>query len=184
MKTNRLMVVAVFAAVLLAGCANNVEKERAKVTELRKELYDKNSVLSSQEVADKAIEAFRAFGNKFPEDTAALKFHTEAAEIAWTIGKHKLSTEIFLEILELHPDARTIPYIGVRLGSIFNDNLRDTAQARKYFTLVLEKYPESDYSEGARFGLETLGMDERQQFDYMLRRANPGMDTLTNPAQQ
>ena len=177
------MLIAVMAAVILAGCAGNVEKERAKVTELRKELYDKNSVYTSHEIAEKAIEAFRAFGKKFPDDTAALKFHTEAAEIAWTMGKHKLSTEIFLEIMDMHPDAGTIPYIGVRLGSIFNDNLRDTAQARKYFTLVLEKYPESDYTEGARFGLETLGMDERQQFEYMLRKANTGSDTLVNAAQ-
>ncbi len=166
-------------ALFMAGCSGgNVDKERTRVTELRKELYDKNSVYTSHEIAEKAIEAFRAFGKKFPEDSAALKFHTEAAEIAWTMGKHKLSTEIFREVMDMHPDEGTVPYICVRLGSIYNDNLLDTVEARKYFTRVLEKFPESDYAEGARFGLETLGMDERQQFDYMLRRNSPDKDSL------
>jgi outer membrane protein assembly factor BamD (BamD/ComL family) len=179
MKKKLFSVSILFSLLFLLGCNGNADKERAKVTELRKTLYDKNSILASHEVAEKAIVEFRNFGKKFPKDSAALRFHTESAEIAWTIGQHKLSTEIFKEIMDIHPDAENMPYICIRLGSIYNDNLRDTAEAKKYFQMVLDKFPGSEFVKGAKFGLETLGMDERQQFDYMLRKNNITRDSLS-----
>jgi outer membrane protein assembly factor BamD (BamD/ComL family) len=161
------------ATFMFSACNffDNVNKDRERMYELRKQLYDKNSLLTSYEAADAAIEAFRAFGNKYPKDTAALPFHIEAAEIAWTMTKFPLSIEIFEEIVALHPESDLLPYVYLRLGSIYNDAIKDTVNAKKYYTLLLEKYPESDFVEGAQFGIETLGMTEKEQFDYLLRKS-------------
>lgn len=157
--------------LLVSTACNSVSKERDKVLKIRQELYDKNSVLSSQVVAEKAIVAFRKFGTDFPKDSSALKFHTEAAEIAWSLGKFPQSLEIFKEIIELHPDAASMPYLYLRVAAISNDALKDTVEARKYYTLVLEQYPGSEFRKGAEFGLETLGLNEQEQFDYMMKKA-------------
>lgn len=157
----------------------NVDEERAKVTELRKELYDNNSVLSSKKVAEEAIEVFRALGKNFPSDSMALPFHIEAAEIAWTLQKYTLSAEIFREIADLHPANESLPYIYVRLGSLYNDKLNDTTMAKSYFNMVIENYPGDEFYQSALFGIETLGMDEDEQFKVILKKqAEAGMAEL------
>jgi len=161
--------------VLAAGCNRgpklNVDEERGKVQQLRKELYDKNSLLSSYDVAKEAIEKFRAFGQNFPEDSLALPFHIEAAEIAWTLGEYRLSVEIYEEIAELHPDSDSMPYVYTRLGSIYNDKLKEPETAEKYYSIVVEQYLAwSEFFPSAKFGLETLGMSEDEQFRVILRK--------------
>lgn len=160
--------------VLAVGCNRgtklNVDEERGKVQQLRKELYDKNSLLSSYDVAKDAIEKFRAFGMNFPEDSLALPLHIEAAEIAWTLGEFRLSVEIYEEIAALHPDSESMPYVYTRLGSIYNDKLKDPETSEKYYSIVVEQYPDDEYVASAKFGLETLGMSEDEQFKVILKR--------------
>lgn len=160
--------------ILAAGCNRgpklNVDEEREKVQQLRKELYDKNSLLSSYDVAKEAIEKFRAFGLNFPEDSLAQPFHIEAAEIAWTMGEYRLSVEIYEEIAKLHSDSESMPYVYTRLGSIYNDKLKDSETAEKYYSIVVEQYPEDEFVASAKFGLETLGMSEDEQFRVILRK--------------
>jgi TolA-binding protein len=173
MKMKKIILLFAIAAVVVTACkpGGNVDKERAKIIELRKQLYDQNSLLNSMSVAEEAIEAFRTFGKKFPTDSLALPYHIEAGEIAWTLAKFPQSIEIFEEIAGLHPDSDMLPYVYLRLGSIYNDALKDTANSRKYYTMLIEQYPDSEFSEGAQFGLETLGMSEKEQFDYLLGKS-------------
>ncbi|MFO7721799.1 MAG: tetratricopeptide repeat protein [Bacteroidales bacterium] len=175
----KIILLFAIAVVVVSACkpGSNVEKERANIIELRNQLYDQNSVLSSQKVAEEAIEAFRAFGKNFPEDSLAMPYHIEAGEIAWTLAQYPLSIEIFQEILGIHPESDMVPYLYLRLGSIYNDAMKDTINAKKYYMLLLENYPQSEFSEGAQFGLETLGMSEKEQFDHLMEKAGQPVES-------
>jgi outer membrane protein assembly factor BamD (BamD/ComL family) len=175
------ILMATLAILLLTTIACNrkagLEKEKARLAELRAQLYDKNSTLASQKIADEAIVEFRAFGNAFPDDSMGIRYHIEAAEIAWTVAKYPTSLEIFKEIVDLHPKTEMLPYLYLRIGAISNDALRDTATARKYYTMVIEKFPNGEYTEGAQFGLETLGMSEEEQFKIILMKSSRLQDS-------
>ncbi len=147
--------------------------EKNKVERIRKELYDANGVLKSYPDTEKAVAAFRSFSNKFywvPFDKQTLPYHIEAGELAWTLGKMPLSLDIFMEVMKVHPKNDMTPYLYLRVASIANDAMKDTVMAREYYTKLLDEYPKSEFAEGARFGIETLGMNEEEQFLYIMRK--------------
>ncbi len=144
--------------------------DRARVLELDSLLHDRTGNLPGFKVAEEAIVAFRAYGNNYPDDTLAAPYHLKAAHLAFTLGQYKLSADIFSEVVSLHPETTELPYIYTRLGSLFNDHLNDTARARTYFTMIIENFPGDPYVESAQFGLETLGMDQDEQFKIIQQR--------------
>ncbi len=161
--------------VAMVGCGSPqqtaLEEERARIIELNSLLYDKEGNLPGHKVAQEAIEAFRAFGNNHPDDSMALPYHIKAGDLAFTLGQFRLSADIFSEVVSLYPSGEHSPYVFIRLGSVYNDRLQDTAAARVYFTKVLDEFPSDPLAESAEFGIETLGMDEEEQFKVILKRS-------------
>lgn len=172
-KITILSLIAVF--FIMVGCktkkSDEADIERSRLLEMLEGLYDENGVLVSHTAAEEAISAFRVFGNNYPEDSLALVFHTYSGDISEMLGKYALSREIFIEIAELHPEDEIIPYIYYRIGTLSNDELEDTETAEYYFNLIITEYPDNEFADGARFGIETLGMDKEEQLEYLLEKS-------------
>jgi tetratricopeptide (TPR) repeat protein len=170
---------AVFMAGMLilvsaGGCKERadkqLERDRERILELDRSLYDKTGNLPGYIVAEEAIVAFREFGNNYPEDSLALPFHIKAGDIAFTLGKIKTVTEIYGEILTLYPSGDHTPYLYLRLGNLYNDELQDTVTARIYFERLIAEYPEGKRAEDAATMLEMLGLSIEEQMEVIKRR--------------
>lgn len=181
LKNRRFTMVFLLTVMLMMvmGCGQNKQKKmRDEMIALKKELYNTNSTLSSYDVAEKAISTFRTYATQYPEDSISLEYHIEAGYIAWALSQYPLSLEIYKEIIDLHPGNDRMPFLYLRIGSIANDDLKDTITAKKYYEMLMADYPTSEFAKGAETGLKTLGMDVDEQLRYILQQQASNADSL------
>ena len=67
--------------------------------------------------------------------------------------------ENFKIILEKFPEGTTTAKATFMLGFINANNLKNLEEAKKYYTLFIEKYPGHDLADDAQYELNTLGQD-------------------------
>jgi outer membrane protein assembly factor BamD (BamD/ComL family) len=177
MKINKLelglaLSLMVIGALMLS--CNSPEKElardRAHLLEVEAALHTHNHNLPGMKAAEEAIVVFRAFANKYPKDSVAFLYHVKAADIAFALQQYPVSAEIFEEVLEKHTQREGFAYVYLRLGSLYNDKLQDTVLAKRYFHRIISEYPNNQYVESAKMGLEYLGLNEQQQLDAILKK--------------
>jgi tetratricopeptide (TPR) repeat protein len=170
-----VVMVMVTVPLLMVSCGDKKVDQQAedwgRVLELDSMLDDRTGNIPGLKVAEEAMAAFRSYGNNYPEDTLAIPFHLKAAHLAFTLGNYQMSADIFNEVVSIHPEAEEMPYIYIRLGTLYNDHLNDTVLARTFYTKVLDDFPDDPYVESALFGLETLGMNPDEQFVIIRRKA-------------
>jgi TolA-binding protein len=65
----------------------------------------------------------------------------------------------FKIILEKFPEGETTAKATFMLGFINANSLENFEEAKKYYTLFIDKYPEHDLVDDAKYELNTLGQD-------------------------
>ena len=68
----------------------------------------------------------------------------------------------FKKVLEYYPNGNAAPNAMFMIGFIYANNIKDYAEAKKYYTLFKEKYPQHELVKSAEFELQTLGQDTNQ----------------------
>jgi len=67
--------------------------------------------------------------------------------------------ENFKIILEKFPEGETTAQSTFMLGFIYANSLENLEEAKKYYTLFIEKYPDHDLADDAQYELNNLGQD-------------------------
>ena len=67
--------------------------------------------------------------------------------------------ENFKLILEKFPEGETTAKSTFMLGFIYANSLENLNEAKKYYTLFIEKYPEDDLADDAQYELNNLGQN-------------------------
>ena len=65
----------------------------------------------------------------------------------------------FKKIIEYYPEGENTPKATFMIGFINANDLKKLDEAKKYYTLFLEKYPEHELADDAEYELKTLGQD-------------------------
>jgi outer membrane protein assembly factor BamD (BamD/ComL family) len=67
--------------------------------------------------------------------------------------------ENFKIILEKYPKGETTAQSTFMLGFIYANSLENLEEAKKYYSLFIEKYPNHDLADDAQYELNNLGKD-------------------------
>ena len=67
--------------------------------------------------------------------------------------------ENFKIIIEKYPEGKTTAKATFMIGFINANSLENLEEAEKYYTLFVEKYPDHDLADDAKYELNTLGKD-------------------------
>jgi outer membrane protein assembly factor BamD (BamD/ComL family) len=67
--------------------------------------------------------------------------------------------ENFKTILEKYPEGETTAQSTFMVGFIYANSLENLDEAKKYYTLFIEKYPDHDLADDAQYELNNLGKD-------------------------
>ena len=73
--------------------------------------------------------------------------------------KYEEAIENFVSLIENYPKGANTPNTIFMIGFIYANHLKDFENAKKYYNLFLEKYPEHELVSSAKYELETLGKD-------------------------
>jgi outer membrane protein assembly factor BamD (BamD/ComL family) len=91
---------------------------------------------------------------------------TKTEEEYFTLANEQYGQEAYADaienfkiILEKYPQGKTTAKSTFMLGFINANSLENLEEAKKYYTLFVEKYPEHDLADDAQYELNTLGQD-------------------------
>ena len=77
--------------------------------------------------------------------------------------RFRKSIEIGNQLLEQYPQSKWAPQTLLTLGSfVYNDQLKDTAQAHVMFQRLIDEYPDSDLVGDAQKSIEYLGLSPEE----------------------
>ena len=161
-KSLELMIFALLALGMLS-CGGNEQK--LTIDDMRAAqdvLFDENGSLNEKE-APKVAEKYCQFVKQNPNDTSVVKWLFHAMEINLMLKDSKKSIEIGNQLLEQYPQSRWAPQTLLTLGSfVYNDQLKDTAQAHIMFQRLINEYPDSDLVDDAQKSIEYLGLSPEE----------------------
>jgi len=91
---------------------------------------------------------------------------TKTEEDYFTLANEQYSQEAYADaienfkiILEKYPEGTTTAKATFMLGFINANSLENLEEAKKYYSLFVEKYPDHDLADDAQYELNTLGQD-------------------------
>ena len=161
-KILKLMAVALLTLGLFACGENRKEITLEELREAQSILFNENGTLYEEE-APKVAEKYCRYVKQNPNDTAAVKWLFHAMEINLMLKKSEKSIEIGNQLLEQYPQSRWAPQTLLTLGSfVYNDQLKDTAQAHVMFQRLIDEYPDSDLVDDAQKSIEYLGLSPEE----------------------
>jgi tetratricopeptide (TPR) repeat protein len=106
---------------------------------------------------NKAISNYLRFASSFPTDSMAPACLFDAANISMSLNQYQRAINLYDSVTVKYPAfKRAADCIFIR-GFIYDDKLKDTANARKMYQLVIDKYPHDSLASQAKAALAILG---------------------------
>ncbi|MGV6862198.1 MAG: tetratricopeptide repeat protein [Putridiphycobacter sp.] len=109
-----------------------------------------NTNFPSQEIMQDAVTAFQDYAVIYPEDEKSPDYLLKASDIAFTLGQHSKSVKILNKIIKDYPTYNKIESVYYNRASHTDFELRDTAQAKIYYSEFIEMFPQSDFVDDAQ----------------------------------
>lgn len=176
MKTYHLVVF--FAVSMIVASCGNAKKPLAERNQLTKEISDmEKSLLANDEpdadLADKMINAYLEYAEKFPQDTVTPEYLFKASEIAMNFGRATEAIEFLTRIEKDYKKYDKYPAVIFMKAFIYENYLDDINKAADYYTIFVEKYPNHKLAKDANAALTYLGLDDEELIKLFEKNSQP-----------
>lgn len=163
-KLTSVLLLISFSLTLLS-CSNTKDKLISEINAKEKVLFENKDGHINTAAARETIVLYRYFAEKFPEDTMAVEYLFKAGDVSSGISSFDNALEYFKIITEKYPQSSRAAYSLFLQGYINENSKGDTATARKFYTLFIEKYPDHEMIESARGAIKNLGKPAEEVVD-------------------
>ncbi|MCF6170688.1 MAG: tetratricopeptide repeat protein [Bacteroidales bacterium] len=120
-------------------------------------VYDADQNKLSRQDASVLVNLYEKFANKNPEDTLAPEYLFRASDITMNLRRPGQTIRLFDRILTDYPDFEKAPAVLFLKAFVYEDQMQDFDNAKKFYELFLEKYPDDDFADDAEISLKNLG---------------------------
>lgn len=155
MKIRNKVILFIGFIALIGACTNSKNSEYKSILNLEEEVY-------SMKMVDKAkgadlINAYVGYAKTYPNDTASIHFLFKAGDIAMNMNMGSQAVLYYDKVLVMDPEYRKAPECLFLKAFIYENQMSDLEQAKKYYELFLEKYPDHVLAKDAKASLMYLG---------------------------
>jgi TolA-binding protein len=144
------------------GTANGTAKDTSKQGLLQTVKAAEAKVSSSQTLdaynANLAISAYLDYAKYFPTDTLSAAFLHNAGMLASSTQQYGRAITLYENVVTRFPQSRLVPECLFTVGFLFEDKMKDTANAHKRYSELIEKFPTDHWADQARGELKYLGI--------------------------
>jgi tetratricopeptide (TPR) repeat protein len=133
---------------LRQSCLNSIKTIEAKL---------KTTVTPDAYTYNTAITTYLKFANSFPNDSMAPKCLFDAANISMSLNQYQRAINLYDTINTKYPTFKKAADCVFIRGFIYDDKLKDTANARKMYQMVIDKYPNDSLAVQAKAAISILG---------------------------
>lgn len=133
-----------------ASLTDSILKQEAKV-------YDTNQNRLQKQDAVLLVDLYEKYADTYPDDSMSADYLFRAADISMNLKKPKQTIALFDRILSTYPDYEKAAAVLFLKAFVYEDQLQDYDNAKKYYELFISKFPESDFADDAEVSLKNLG---------------------------
>ncbi len=152
-------------SIFLISCS---QSEKEIVTEIKGDKLEQQMIKAYEEGVKALDQGDVLFASKkfneaellFPQSDWAPRSSLMASYSYWTQGYYSNSIEELKRFLKVYPKSKNLDYAYYLLAMNYYDSivdekkdLRPLNEAKKYFTLIINQYPETDYALDANYKL-------------------------------
>jgi outer membrane protein assembly factor BamD (BamD/ComL family) len=112
--------------------------------------------------ANLAITAYGRYAYSYPQDTLSPLFLFKSGNLAMATGQYKRALGIFDNISAKYPSFSKLPDCIFIEGFIYDENLKDTANAHAKYKEVLQRFPNSYFAKEAEASIGMLGKSNEE----------------------
>ena len=149
-------------AVIMIACQSAAQKTKAQIEALQAlemKIMEAQDVNMDTSLAREFLAKAKAFATDFPEDTLSASYLLKAAGVAQGLREYGQAIQLAGRVWREYPDQENAPAALFLQGFIYDSDLNDTTNARKYYEQFLTKYPNHPFAENANQLLSVLGKD-------------------------
>lgn len=157
MKLLNRIVLFLFALVVFAGCGPNKEKTSEKISSLEKQIFSSANSSVNKVKADELVQLYSDFAKDFPKDSITPEYLFKAADISMNVLESAKAIEIYDKIIAEYPEYNKSPECLFLKAFVYENNLHDLVNAKRYYLEFIEKYPDNDFADDAAMSLNNLG---------------------------
>ncbi len=148
----------------------DVPSVAARLDVLGQQMFEDDKGQLNVEAARSFVDACEAYALTSPKADDAADFLHKAAETARAMRTIPKALSLYDWILEKYPDHAKAPQALFLKAFTFDNNLKDVANARKYYEEFLSKYPNDDFADDTQFLLENLGKSDEEILEALTKK--------------
>ena len=178
MKTIKKLTLLSLIIVLFAACGPTKEDTLAKISKLEMQLFSSTNSSVNKIKANELVLLYLDFAEKYTEDSLVPNYLFKAADISMNIMESGKAIEIFDRIINNYPDYKKAPECLFLKGFVYENNLHDLVNAKKYYTKFIEQYPDNDFADDAKMSIKNLGKSPEElirEFEEKMKQGNDGI---------
>jgi len=153
MKT-KILLLAICAFII--SCGNPQAELASKIEDMAHQVYNDSTKRIDNEMAKQYIAACEEYAVKFATDSLAPTLLLKAAEASRNIRDYNTALKIYDQIIIDFPTYEKAPQALFLKAFTVDDNMGKKEEAKVIYEEFLEKYPDDDFAESARFMLDNL----------------------------
>ncbi|MBI3509627.1 MAG: hypothetical protein HY064_03115 [Bacteroidetes bacterium] len=131
---------------------------------------------ASQREVTNVLNAYAAFTNKFPQDTATAEFLMRASFREMNMMNYKQAAEFLETIIDRHKDYKRYSDACFTAANIYSTYLLTVEhgddRAKQLYKYVIDNYPNTSNAKQAAVLITYVGMSNEQMFDAIQRKAD------------
>jgi len=173
MKKLILLAGTYFAVMSMISCGNKQQSQAASTTQAPAKDTSKPALLQAVRAveaklktsptldsytANLAITAYLDYAKHFPDDTLSAAFLFNAGGLSTSTAQYPRAITLYQNVSNKFPQNRLVPECLFLQGFVFDNDMHDTANARKRYNELIQKYPNDSLSTQAKLALKYLGL--------------------------
>jgi TolA-binding protein len=144
-------------AVLSCNINTKKDSEINKIKNLESKLYSDSVKSIKSSTANDLILSYAKFSDTYPNDTLSAEYLFRAGELSRAVNMGRQSILYYDKITYTYPNYRKVPYCFFLQGFVYENQMNDLINAKKYYKLFVTKYPTHPLAKDAKILLENLG---------------------------
>ena len=128
-----------------------------EISELRKQLEKAQDVNKDKEAAEGFIEKCKSYVQQFPEDSLSANLLFQAADVSRGLGNFGPSIQMWGQVWRKYEQYEKAPDALFLQGFVYDSDLKDAVNAKRYYQKFLERYPEHELAAQVQQLLSVIG---------------------------
>jgi TolA-binding protein len=157
MKILKFSTILLLLSMLVISCGQSKKDVVGKITQLEESLFSGQVKGINKVQAAELVAAYNEYADLFPDDSLSPNYLFKAADISMNVFESGQAIELYNKILTSYPNYKKAPQCVFLKAFVYENNLKDLANAKRYYQEFLEKYPEDDFADDAEMSLKNLG---------------------------